>query len=200
MLSSYGGGWPGFQTVMLMAPNAARRVLPHRRRCAGDRPYRAAGAANAPRGPKPAATPVGAAQLRLCARGVAFAAFPLAPGRHPPRPFGRPAISPAPIAASAAATFTGPPTCSAPITAVIEAAAAADGTLTIRGVPGYRQVAPGVFWNQAGSLPPWKIPVSAMFAFVTPDDQAPRAMAPLLSVGRLGAAVAPPGTPRWPAC
>jgi hypothetical protein len=58
---------------------------------------------------------------------------------------------------------------------------AADGTLTIRGVPGYRQVAPGVFWNPKGA--PQRIGdpnASPLYAFDRAG--APRSVAPLLSV------------------
>lgn len=184
----HGGGWPGFQTVMLMAPERRLGVFAS---IVGDAPVidlaEQLGSLVGASRLKPAAdTKVEPLLSSAYVREAALRHF-LGAYRPASAATTRPAGD---FAGTYCRQRRSDTTLEAAFNllganyAVIEAAAAADGTLTIRGVPGYRQVAPGVFWNpRAGPSLLGDPTASAMFAFVTPDDQArPRAMAPLLSV------------------
>lgn len=182
----HGGGWPGFQTVMLLIPERGVGVFAS---IVGEAPVvdlteqlRALVGKT-----RLAADPGNPVEPVLSSSYVREAALTRFLGAY--RPAEAPSTRPAGDFAGtycrqrrsystveAAFDFLGAGY------AVIKAAAGADGTLTIRGVPGYRQVAPGVFFNADAAPKALGDPnASALFAFTAENDRT-TGMAPLLSV------------------
>ncbi len=177
----HGGGWPGFQTVMVLIPERGIGIFAS---IVGESPVidlteqlrSLIGKTRLATDPANPVEPVlSSAYVREAALSRFLGAY-------------RPAQSPV---VQNASTFAGTycrqrraySTVEAAFDflgagyAVIKAVAAADGTLTIRGVPGYRQVAPGVFFNAEAAPQSHGDPnSSALFAFTATG------MAPLLSV------------------
>ncbi|MBA4758726.1 serine hydrolase domain-containing protein [Sphingosinicella sp.] len=179
----HGGGWPGFQTVMVLVPERGIGVFAS---IVGEAPVidlteqlRALVGKT-----RLAANPVEPVLNSAFVREAALTRF-LGAYRPTEAPVTRPASDFAGTycrqrrsysTVEAAFDFLGAGY------AVITAAAGADGTLTIRGVPGYRQVAPGVFFNPDAAPQALGDPnTSALFAFTARNGKA-TGMAPLLSV------------------
>jgi CubicO group peptidase (beta-lactamase class C family) len=179
----HGGGWPGFQTVMLMVPDRRLGVFVS---IIGDPPMAGLG--------EQLRSLVGPTRLKPDA---AIASEPLLSSAYVRDSVlahflgdYRPAAAPVTAPASAfAGTYCRQRRSYTTLEAVFDLLSApyavwrvapgADASLTIRGVSGYRQVAPGVFWKAGAG--PQRIGdpnASALYAF----SPGAKAVAPLLSV------------------
>ncbi|MFV3076930.1 serine hydrolase domain-containing protein [Niveispirillum fermenti] len=182
----HGGGWPGFQTVMLMVPERGMGVFAS---IVGEGPVvgleeqLATLVTRTRLTPDPKVT----TQPVLSSSVVREEALALLLGAYRPV-----AGAEGPAASLFAGSYCRQRRSHSTIEAVFDffnagygvhkVAAGADGTLTIRGVAGYRQVAPGVFWNPAATPARQGDPdVSAVYAFTIADGRAV-ALAPQLSV------------------
>lgn len=182
----HGGGWPGFQTVMVLVPERGIGVFAS---IVGEGPVvdlteQLRSLVGKTRLAADPANPVEPVLNSAFVREAALTRF-LGAYRPAQAPVTRPASEFAGTycrqrrsysTVEAAFDFLGAGY------AVITAAAGADGTLTIRGVPGYWQVAPGVFFNPDAAPKALGDPnTSALFAFTASNGTA-TGMAPLLSV------------------
>jgi CubicO group peptidase (beta-lactamase class C family) len=183
----HGGGWPGFQTVMLLIPERGIGVFAS---IVGDAPVvdlneqlrSLAGTSRLTTDPARPVEPI------LSSAFVREAALTRFLGTYVPK---------AADVEQSSAIFAGTycrqrraySTAEAAFNmlgagyAVIKAAAGKDGkSLTIRGVPGYQQVAPGVFWNPAAAPQRLGDPnASALWAFNSAEGRG-TSIVPLLSV------------------
>lgn len=182
----HGGGWPGFQTVMLLVPERGIGVFAS---IVGEAPVtdlveqlrslvgKTRLAPNPARGVEPL---LSSAYVREAALSRFLGVYRPAQAR-----VARPASDFAGTYCRQRRSYT---TVEAAFDflgagyAVIRAVPGADNMLTIRGVPGYRQVSPGVFWQpSAGPRSIGDPNASALYAF-TSDGARVTGMAPLLSV------------------